>query len=97
MVLFSERWRLPLPDVQQSYVSLLINPTKRPVSDEVRGLIAAHPAVARETQLYEYALARLRRDLEAVPHLSAKLASIRAAAMACSLSGSCSAGSLGAE
>ena len=92
MVLFSERWELPLAHVQQSYVSLLINPTKRPVNASVRQLVAAHPGVQRETELYEYALARFNRDLAAVRDRQAKVAQIKAAALACSLNASCTQG-----
>ena len=86
VVLFAERWRLPLDAVRDSYVSLLINPTRRPVNASTRAAIAAHPAVAREAQLYAYAMRRFSRDLAAVPDLDAKVASVRAAAVACSLS-----------
>ena len=92
MVLFSERWGLPLEHVQQSYVSLLVNPTKRPVNESVRRAIAAHPGVQRETQLYQYALRRFERDIAAVPGREAKVARIKAAAFACSINSSCTAG-----
>lgn len=90
MVLYSERWRLPLDAIRQSYVSLLINPTKKPVNASVRAAIAAHPGVARETELYEYAVRKFDRDMARVHNREAKVASIRAAAFACSLQGNCS-------
>ena len=43
-------------------------------------------ARAREAQLYGYAMRRFSRDLAAVPDLDAKVAGVRAAAVACSLS-----------
>ena len=92
MVLFSEVWGLPLPAVQQSFVSLLVNPTKRPVNASVRAAIAAHPGVRRETQLYEYALRRFERDMSAVPDRAAKVGAIKAAAFACSINASCVSG-----
>lgn len=96
-MLFSERWGLPLDAVRQSYVSLLVNPTKKPVNASVREAVAAHPAVRRETQLYEYALRRFERDIAAVPERDAKVATIHAAAMACSLNSECTAGAPRAE
>lgn len=89
MVLFSERWKLPLDHVTQSYVSLLVNPTKKPVNASTRALVAAHPAVARETELYEYALARFSREIARVPERERKVAQVKAAALACSLNASC--------
>ena len=92
MVLFSERWGLPLDAVVQSYVSLLVNPSKRPVNASVRAAIARHPAVQRETELYEYAKRRFESDLATVSGREAKVARVRAAAMACSLNSSCTSG-----
>lgn len=94
MVLYSEVWQLPLAVVRQSYVSLLVNPSKKPVNASVREAIEAHPAVARETQLYEYALAKFERQIAAIPDRAAKVASIAAAAYVCSLAKNCTAGSL---
>jgi hypothetical protein len=95
MVLYAERWAIPLAAIRQAYVSLLVNPTKRPVNRSVRAAIEAHPAVAAETRLYEYALRRFETDLSAVVDREAKVASVRAASYACSLSGNCSSGSVG--
>ncbi len=90
MVLFSERWQLPLEAVRQSYVSLLVNPSKRPVNQSQRAAIEAHPAVRMETRLYEYALRKFEREVQTVEGLTAKVASIRKAAYACTLQGGCS-------
>ena len=73
MVLFSERWRLPLEAVTQSYVSLLVNPSKKPVNASERAMIARHPAVRREAELYAYALRRFESDLSTVPGREAKV------------------------
>ena len=56
----------------------------------MRAAIGAHPAVARETELYEYAVRKFHRDMASVPDRAAKVASIKQAAFACSLSGNCS-------
>ena len=96
MVLFAERWKLPLEAVQQSYVSLLVNPSKKPVNSSVRAAVASHPAVRRETQLYEYALKRFERDIAAVPGREGKVGIVRAAAMACMLNSSCTSGGVAA-
>ena len=92
MVLFSERWELPLSAVAQAYVSLLVNPTKRNVSAAMRAAVAAHPAVAAETRLYEHALSRFERDFAAVQNRRAKVAQVAAAAIACSINASCASG-----
>lgn len=96
-MLFSERWQLPLSAVRQSYVSLLVNPSKRPVNQSARAAIEAHPAVRAETRLYEYALAKFERSIATVDYREAKVASIRQAAYACTLKGGCSSGVLAAE
>jgi hypothetical protein len=82
IVLFSERWQLPLSQLRQAYVSLLVNPTKKPVNESVRAAIGAHAGVARETQLYEYAARRFERDMSKVPDRLAKVASVHAAYLA---------------
>ena len=97
MVLFSERWQLPLEHVTQSYVSLLVNPSKRPVNASTRAALAAHPGVRRETALYEYALRRFERDIAAVPERERKVAQVKAAALACSLNESCTQGGVPAS
>ena len=78
--------------VQQSYVSLLVNPSKKPVNASTRALVAAHPGVKRETELYEYALKPFERDIGAVPDRVRKVAQIKAAALACSMNASCTQG-----
>ena len=81
--------------MQQSYVSLLVNPTKRPVNASVRQMVAAHPGVMRETELYTYALERFDRDMATVADRDSKVARIKAAALACSLNASCTQGGVG--
>lgn len=73
-------------------MSLLVNPTKKPVNASARAAIAAHPGVRREMALYDYALARFERDIAAVPERGRKVAQIKAAALACSLNASCQQG-----
>ena len=89
MVLFSERWKLPLEAIQQSYVTLLVNPTRRFINESIRQAIEAHPGVRRETELYEFALRRFQRDIGTVPNLDAKVSTLHAAAIACSLNNTC--------
>ena len=57
-----------------------------------RAAVAAHPGVRRETQLYEYALKRFEAEMERVPDRLAKVAQVKAAALACSLNASCTQG-----
>ena len=96
MVLFSERWGLPLKTMVEAYTSLLQNPSKSPVDEATRRRIAEHPGVKMETRLYEYAKRRFEADLRGVKRLEPKLAALRAGSLTCSVGGAnrtCAAGS----
>ena len=96
MVLFSERWGLPLKTMVEAYTSLLQNPSKSPVDEATRRRIVEHPGVKMETRLYEYAKRRFEADLRGVKRLEPKLAALRAGSLTCSVGGAnrtCAAGS----
>ena len=89
LVLFSKVWKLPLAAVGRSYTSLLTTPTPHPVNQTEREVIARHPAVVVEQQLYEYALARFTRDVAAIDDLDAQIAFLKSRAVRCTIARAC--------